>query len=177
MNIYDISLKNHQGQVVSLNDFKDKVLLFVNVPVNTGSTLQLKKLHQLSKNYEGTDLKIIAVQTDEFAIKLFGDAEEFNFPLIEKTIVRGEGQHPLYQHLTTEAPDSIGTFYSQAKRAFIKRGLDEGSDSDVIWNFEKFVVNKKGEVVKRFATEILVDDSRLTDVIDEEIGHVAKRTA
>lgn len=177
MNIYDISLKNHQGQDVSLNEFKDKVLLFVNIPVNTGSTLQLKKLQQLSQNYEGKDLKIIAVQTDEFAIKLFGDAEKFDFPLIEKTIVRGEGQHPLYKHLTTEAPDSIGTFYSQAKRAFIKRGLDEGSDSDVIWNFEKFVVNKKGEVVKRFATEILVDDSRLIDVIDEEIGHVAERTA
>ncbi len=177
MTIYDISLKNHQGQVISLNDFKDKVILVVNVPVNSGSTLQLKKLHQLSQNYENTDLKIIAVQTDEFAIKLFGNAESFTFPLTEKTIVRGEGQHPLYKHLTTEAPDSIGTFYSQAKRAFIKRGLDEGSDNDVIWNFEKFIVNKKGEVVKRFATEILADDSRLIEVIDQEIAHTAKRSA
>lgn len=177
MNIYDINLKTHQGQEVSLNNFKDKVLLIVNVPVNTGSTLQLKKLHQLAKSYEGTDLKIIAVQTDEFAIKLFGEAENFNFPLIEKTIVRGEGQHPLYKHLTSEAPDSIGTFYSQAKRAFIMRGLDKGNDSDVIWNFEKFLINKKGEVVKRFATEILPDDSRLTEVINKEIGYDAKRSA
>ena len=177
MNLYDINLVNQQGQNISLNDFKNKVLLVVNIPLNTGSTLQLKKLHQLSKDYEGEDFKIIAVQTDEFDIKLFGEAEKFNFPLIEKTIVRGEGQHPLYKHLTSVAPDSIGTFYSQAKRAFIKRGLDKGNDSDVMWNFEKFVINKKGEVVKRFATEILADDSRLTDVINKEIAHVAQRSA
>lgn len=177
MNIYDITLKNHKGLEVSFNDFRDKVILVVNIPVNTGSTSQLKKLNQLSRAYKGDDLKIIAVQTDEFAIKLFGEAENFSFPLIEKTIVRGEGQHPLYKYLTTEAPDSVGTFYSQAKRAFIKRGLDKGSDNDVIWNFEKFVISKNGEVVKRFASEILVDDSRLIDVINKEIAHGAQRSA
>lgn len=177
MTIYDISLRNQQGQEVSLNQFKDKVLLVVNIPENIGSTLQHKKLEQLYKNYQGQDFEILAVQTDEFDIKLFGPAENFTFPLFAKTSVRGNTQHPLYKHLTTVAPDSFGTFYSQAKRAFIVRGLDAGNDNDIMWNFEKFLISKDGVVVKRFATEIMPDDSRLLEEIDRQLADGAKRSA
>lgn len=171
--IYHISLTNEQGQTVSLEQYKGRVLLVVNVPVNTGSTAHLKKLDHLYSNYKDMGLEILAVQTDEFEIKLFGDKHPFSFPLFQKVKVRGDGQHELYKHLTFVAPDSLGTFYSQAKRAFIKRGLDQGSDSDVMWNFEKFLINKEGIVVKRFATEIYPDDSRLIDSIDKEIGNAS----
>lgn len=177
MSIYNISLKNHDGVEVPLEQYKDKVLMVINIPVNTGSTAQFKKLDQLYADYKDMGFEILAVQTDEFDIKLFGSEHKFSFPLFSKTKVRGEGQHELYKHLTKAAPDSFGTFYSQAKRAFIMRGLDAGSDNDVMWNFEKFVINKKGDVVKRFATEILADDSRLIEVIDREVGNHATQSA
>ena len=177
MHIYDFNLKNNKGEEISLKEFKDKVLLVVNVPLNTGSTLQHKKLEQLYTNYKDHGLEILAIQTDEFAIKLFGESHAYSFPLTEKIKVRGEGQHKLYAHLTAEAPDSLGTFYSQAKRAFVMRGLDAGKDNDVMWNFEKFLIAKSGAVVKRFAPEIHPDDSRLLEEIDKEIAHGAQRSA
>ena len=177
MSIYDITLTNNEGAAVSLELYKDKVLMVINIPFNTGSTAQFKKLDELYANYKDMGFEILAVQTDEFDIKLFGSEHKFSFPLFSKTKVRGEGQHELYKHLTQAAPDSFGTFYSQAKRAFIKRGLDEGNDSDVMWNFEKFVINKKGDVVKRFATEILADDTRLIEVIDREVANHATQSA
>lgn len=175
--IYQISLTSEEGQTVSLGQFKNKVLLVINVPLNTGSTAQHKKLEELYKNYKSMGFEILAVQSNEFDIKLFGDKHQFTFPLFKQAKVRGEGQHELYKILTTEAPDSFGTFYSQAKRAFIKRGLDEGKDNDVMWNFEKFLISKQGAVVKRFATEIHPDDSRLIEAIDKEIGNVASLSA
>jgi glutathione peroxidase len=175
--IYHISLTKEEGQVVTLEEYKDKVLLVVNVPVNTGSTAQHKKLEQLYRDYKDMGFEILAVQTDEFDIKLFGDKHQFSFPLFQKTKVRGEGQHELYKILTTDAPDSFGTFYSQAKRAFIMRGLDIGSDNDVMWNFEKFLINKQGVAVKRFAPEIHPDDSRLIEVLDKEIGNISSLSA
>lgn len=175
--IYHISLTKEEGQVVTLEQYKDKVLLVINVPINTGSTAQHKKLDQLYANYKDMGFEILAVQTDEFDIKLFGEKHNFAFPLFQTTKVRGVGQHELFKILTTDAPDSLGTFYSQAKRAFIMRGLDVGSDNDVMWNFEKFLINKKGEVVKRFAPEIHPDDSRLIEVLDREIGSIAERSA
>jgi len=175
--IYQISLTSEEGQTVSLEQYKNKVLLVINVPLNTGSTAQHTKLEQLYKNYKALGFEILAIQTNEFDIKLFGDKHQFTFPLIKQTKVRGEGQHELYKILTNEAPDSFGTFYSQAKRAFIMRGLDEGKDSDVMWNFEKFLINKKGVVIKRFATEIHPDDSRLIEVIEAELGNVASISA
>lgn len=177
MHIYDFALKDTKGEEISLKDFKDKVLLVVNVPLNTGSTLQHKKLEQLYKNYKDQGLEILAVQSDQFAIKLFGEAHTYSFPLTEKIKVRGEKQHQFYTHLTTEAPDSLGTFYSQAKRAFVIRGLDAGKDNDVMWNFEKFLIGKSGNIVKRFAPEIHPDDSRLLEELDKEITHEAKRSA
>lgn len=173
MNIYDISLKNNQGEEVSLKNYKDKVLLVVNVPLNKGTTMQERKLEELYKEYKEMGLEILAIQSDEFAIKTYGEDHEYSFPLFAKTAVKGETQHTLFQHLTTAAPDSVGTFYSQAKRAFIKRGLDAGNDHDIMWNFEKFLINKEGVVVKRFAPEIYPDDSRLIEVLDKEIGYVA----
>lgn len=175
--IYNISLTKEEGQTISLEQYKDKVLLVVNVPINTGTTAQLKKLNQLHDEYKDMGLEILAVQSDEFDIKLFGDKHQYSFPVFQKTKVRGDGQHELYKHLTTEAPDSLGTFYSQAKRAFIMKGLDVGFDNDVMWNFEKFLINKKGEVVKRFATEITPDDTRLIECIDKEVRDVAQRSA
>lgn len=174
--IYHISLTKEEGQTVNLEQYKGKVLLVINVPINTGSTAYLRKLDHLYSSYKDLGLEILAVQTDEFEIKLFGNKHPFTFPLFKSTKVRGEGQHELYRHLTFAAPDSLGTFYSQAKRAFIKRGLDQGFDNDVMWNFEKFLINKDGVVVKRFATEIYPDDSRLLDSIDEEIGKVSSRS-
>jgi len=175
--IYHISLTKEEGQTVSLEQYKDKVLLVVNVPINTGTTAQLKKLNQLHSDYKDMGLEILAIQSDEFDIKLFGDKHQYTCPVFKNTKVRGDGQHELYKHLTTEAPDSVGTFYSQAKRAFIMKGLDVGFDNDIMWNFEKFLINKKGEVVKRFATEITPDDTRLLECIDKEIGNVAQRSA
>lgn len=167
MSIYDINLNNKEGKPVSLREFKDKVLLFVNIPAE-GSSSQQKKLEKLYQKYKPQGLEILAIPTDEFKIKSFEDFEN-TFPQFQATKVRGEGQHDLYKHLVDEAPESQGQFYNLAKKAFITHGLDEGNATDILWNFEKFLVNKNGKVTARFGTEIHPDDARLIEAIDREI--------
>jgi glutathione peroxidase len=142
MNAYDFSAKTLDGQDVSLSAYRDKVLLIVNTASKCGFTPQYTGLEALHRKYQDKGFEILGFPCNQFGAQEPGDAAEIarfcsltydvTFPMMAKVEVNGAGAHPLYAWLKKE-----------------KKGL-LGSEG-VKWNFTKFLIDRKGEVVARFA--------------------------
>jgi len=140
--LYDLKVKNIAGTEVSMNDYKGKVLLIVNTASKCGFTPQYEGLEVLHKTYAAKGLVVMGFPCNQFGAQEPGDENEIKkfcsltydvkFPLFAKVDVNGDNAHPLYVYLKKHAPGIFGT---------------EG----IKWNFTKFLINKKGEVVKRYA--------------------------
>ncbi|WP_417446851.1 glutathione peroxidase [Kangiella sp.] len=141
--IYEYSAVLNNGQEVSLEQYKGKVLLIVNTASACGFTPQYEGLQKLYEQYKDQGLEILAFPCNQFKSQEKGSDEEikkfcdlnFNisFPLFKKIDVNGDDAHPLYQHLKNEAPGLLGS-------------------KAVKWNFTKFLVGKDGQAITRFAT-------------------------
>ena len=139
--IYDFSLPTSDQGEQSLADFKGKVILIVNTASQCGFTPQYEGLQTLHDKYHENGLVVVAVPCNQFGAQEPGSNEsiqEFcqlnyglSFPVMGKIDVNGANQHPLYNYLTTQAKGLI-------------------TDS-IKWNFTKFLVDKEGAVVERFA--------------------------
>lgn len=166
--IYQFELNNKDHQKFSLNDYKGKVLMIVNVskgPLNH----QDKKLENLYKKYKDMGLSVIGIPSGNFNHQDNQNSKEYSFVTTEEISVRGEEMHPLYDFLTHEAPDAVEQFYGIAKKAFLSVKLDKGEMTDVVWNYEKFLVSKDGEIVQRFSPEIEADDARISKAIEVQM--------
>jgi glutathione peroxidase len=142
MSIYDFKVKNINGEEVSLKDYKDKVLLIVNTASECGFTPQYAGLENLYKKYKD-NFEVLAFPCNQFGGQEPGDESKikdfcdlrFNitFPLFSKVEVNGDNTHPLYDFLKKEAPGVMGS-------------------KKIKWNFTKFLVDKNGKVLKRYAS-------------------------
>ena len=140
-NVYEYSVKDISGQEISLSQYKGKVLLIVNVASKCGFTPQYKGLEDLFEEYKG-EVVILGFPCNQFGSQEPGNAEEIKnfcsltydvkFPLFDKIEVNGKNSHPLYEFLKESKPGLLGT-------------------EAIKWNFTKFLVDKNGEVVKRYA--------------------------
>ncbi len=140
--IYQFSAKNNMGKKVEFTSFKDKVILIVNTASACGLTPQYKGLQTLHEKYQEQGLQILAFPCNQFKqqergtneeIKVFCDLNfNIQFPLFDKIEVNGKNCHPLFRYLKQQAP---GIF---------------GSES-IKWNFTKFLINRQGDVIKRYA--------------------------
>ena len=143
MSIYDISVKNIDGQEISLSKYKGKVLLIVNVASKCGFTSQYKDLEELYDKYKNKDFMILGFPSNQFANQEPGTNKEIKefceltfgvkFDMFEKIDVNGENQSPLYTFLKSKQSGILGT-------------------EDIKWNFTKFLVDKNGNVVDRFGS-------------------------
>jgi len=141
--IYNFECQDINHQAKSLADFKDKVLLIVNTASNCGFTPQYEGLQKMYENYHSKGLEVLGFPCDQFLHQEPGSESDINqfcqtnygvtFPMFSKIDVNGSDTHPLYSYLKKQAP---GLFNSQA----------------IKWNFTKFLVDKDGKVVKRYAT-------------------------
>jgi glutathione peroxidase len=139
--VYDFEMKTIDGKAQKLSVYKGHPLLIVNTASLCGFTPQYTDLEKLYKTYAAKGLKIAAFPANEFGAQEPGsdaDIKKFcmtkysvSFDLYSKIVVKGEGIHPLYQYLTK----------------------DSGYPGDIPWNFAKFLVDKKGKVVARFAPQ------------------------
>jgi glutathione peroxidase len=135
--IYDLKINNIQGKAVDLKQFKDKFILFVNVASKCGFTSQYKDLQKLHEVY-GHKLQVIGVPCNQFGKQEPGSANEIesfcqvnygvSFLITEKIDVKGKNQHPIYKWLTNKTENGV-------------------SSSTVKWNFQKYLLNDKGEFV------------------------------
>jgi glutathione peroxidase len=176
--LYDIPLKKIDGTPGSLGAYRGKVLLVVNVASKCGLTPQYKGLENLYQQKHGQGLEILGFPANNFMGQEPGTESEISnfcstqydvhFPLFSKLSVVGADRHPLYTQLTTAQPKASG---DGAFRERLKGyGINPGNPADVLWNFEKFLVSRRGEVVGRFSPDTAPDDSRLLAAIDAELA-------
>lgn len=174
---YDIPLKRIDGTPSSLADFAGKVLLVVNVASKCGLTPQYEGLEKLYKEKHDKGLEILGFPANNFGAQEPGTEAEIasfcslnygvTFPLFEKISVKGENRHPLYDALIAEKPEAA---YTDAWRARLAGRFPAGDPSDVLWNFEKFVIGRDGTVLARLSPDVKPDDPRLTEVIDAALA-------
>jgi glutathione peroxidase len=140
--VYDFSAPAINGQDVNLEQYRGKVLLIVNTASKCGFTPQYKGLQALHEKYKDKGLQILGFPCNQFGKQEQGNESQISefcelnygvdFQMFSKIDVNGNDAHPLYQHLKQEAPGLLGS-------------------KAVKWNFTKFLVNKNGDVVKRYA--------------------------
>ena len=145
MSIYDFSAETLEGKPAPLSKWRDKVVLIVNTASKCGFTGQYAGLEALYRKYRDRGFVVLGFPSNQFGAQEPGDAMEIasfcaltyevDFPMMRKIDVNGPSAHPLY------------TYLKKAKRGLL------GTES-VKWNFTKFLVNRKGEVVRRFAPNV-----------------------
>lgn len=142
MSIYDIEVHTIDGTPTSLAAFRNQVLLIVNVASKCGFTPQYAGLEQLYRQYHAKGFAVLGFPCNQFGLQEPGDATEIksfctlnydiSFPLFAKIEVNGRQAHPLFEHLKSAQPGVLGT-------------------EAIKWNFTKFLVDRQGGVIKRYA--------------------------
>lgn len=166
MSIYDINVvkrENQQDVEVSLNTFSGKVLLIVNTATGCGLTPQYEALENLYRKYRDQGFVILDFPCNQFMEQAKGNDEEIDtfctarynttFPRFKKIEVNGPNEAPLYTFLKQAIPAREGkkNFFMNLLLSLSSRMNGKSkNDSDIKWNFEKFLVDRKGQVVKRF---------------------------
>lgn len=178
--IYDIPLQRIDGSPTTLAAFRGQVLLVVNVASQCGLTPQYVALEALYQAKCGAGLQVLGFPANNFAGQEPGtDAEigQFcsahygvHFPMFSKISVKGEDLHPLYAALVQAQPQTHGDGPLRSKLEGMQ--LVDPGERGVLWNFEKFLVGRHGEVVARFAPDVAPDDSALVAAIDRELARI-----
>ncbi len=156
--VYSFTMKTIDGKDKSLADYKGQVLLIVNVASFCGHTPQYKDLENLYESYKDKGFRILAFPANNFGaqepgtnqeIKEFCDTKyHVTFDMFSKISVKGDDQHPLYRYLTN----------------------DTDFKGDIGWNFTKFLVDRNGNVVARFATKVIPTDEEVTQKLNQLIA-------
>jgi glutathione peroxidase len=181
--IYDIPLRRIDGSAASLGDYKGTVLLVVNVASQCGLTPQYADLEEIYERYRDRGFAVLGFPANQFAGQEPGSNTEIQqfcqtkfgvkFPMFEKIVVKGDGQHPLYRELIAQCPTARQKPNGTLRKTLDQHGLGPGNDRDIMWNFEKFLVNRSGEVVGRFAPDIPPKDSAIMAAIEAELSKPA----
>jgi glutathione peroxidase len=177
--VYGFEARRINGTGTTLEDYKGKVLLIVNVASKCGLTPQYDALEALYEKYHDKGFEVLGFPANEFGAQEPGtnsEIQEFcrlkfgvKFPMFEKIVVKGEGQHPLYKFLTEQKPEAKmnpGQTFEEKLKA---HGVSREKKNDILWNFEKFLINKNGEVVQRFAPDVTPNDEMITSAIEKEL--------
>jgi glutathione peroxidase len=179
--LYDIPLKRISGENCTLAAYRGKVLLIVNVASKCGLTPQYEGLEHLYQDKRDQGLEVLGFPANNFKGQEPGtDAEisafcsltyHVSFPLFSKLSVAGEDQHPLYQQLTAIQAQTTGEGpFRERLKGF---GIEPNPSPEILWNFEKFLISREGQVVERFAPDIAATDERLINAIEAELAKTA----
>ena len=159
--IFGFTLDDIDGNPVSLDQFRGKTMLIVNVASKCGYTYQYEGLEALYKRYRGEGLVILGFPSNDFKGQEPGTEAEIKefcrlnygvtFPMFSKITVKGRMMHPLYAYLTSKDtnPDFAGT---------------------ITWNFNKFLIGPSGEFLARFSTRDDPDDPKLIEAVEAALG-------
>ncbi len=163
MKIYDFKTKNNKGAEVDLAQYKGKILMLVNTASKCGFTPQYDGLEALYQKYKDQGLVILGFPCDQFAGQEPGSNEEIaefcrlnhgvTFPLMAKTEVNGANAEPVFEYLKAQAPteEYKGLKAKATAKMFKNISKSVEKDSDIQWNFTKFLVNRDGTVIMRYA--------------------------
>jgi glutathione peroxidase len=157
--VYDFTLSSIDGAATPLASFKGKVVLLVNVASKCGYTPQYAGLEKLYEKYKDKGFVIVGVPANNFGLQEPGTNEEIKtfcsrnynvtFPMMSKVSVKGEDKTPLYQYLTDASAKTGG---------------------EIKWNFTKFLVDKKGNVVNRFESAVTPESADLVKAVEAALA-------
>lgn len=155
---YDLSAKTLSGKPLPMSQYKGKVVLIANTASKCGYTPQYKQLQSLHEKYKDKGLVVIGFPSADFGGQEFGSSGEIEqfcktnygvtFQLTQSSTIKGAGKNEVFKHLTTHAP----------------------SKEEVDWNFEKFLLDKKGNVVERLKSGTKPDDKDFVAKIESLLG-------
>ena len=161
--VYDFEAKTIDDETVRLDKYRGKVLLVVNVASKCGFTPQYEALQALYEKHADEGLVVLGFPCDQFGHQEPGTESEIKtfcatkyavtFPLFSKIEVNGPNAHPLYKHLRSEQAGSFGKDVPGSDMLYnhLEKTMPEVLGTDAVkWNFTKFLVDRKGNVVKRF---------------------------
>ena len=131
MSFYEYSAKNIDGKEINMSDYKGNIILVVNTASKCGFTPQLKDLEELYKEYKDSGVEILGFPCNQFLNQEPGENKEVTFNMFEKIDVNGSNTHPIYKYLKEQ-----------------EKGL---LTKDIKWNFTKFLIDKEGNVIKRYS--------------------------
>ena len=163
MSIYDCKVKNRNGEEVSIENYKGKVLIIVNTATGCGFTPQYEGLEKLYKEYHEKGLEILDFPCNQFGNQAPGSDDEIHefcqfkyntsFDQFTKIDVNGENENPLYTYIKNEIKEDIieGMKNKMAMKAVEKISSTCKKDGDIKWNFTKFLVDREGKVVARYS--------------------------
>ncbi len=177
MSIYDIKVKNRRDEDISMSEFKGKVLLIVNTATGCGFTPQYKGLEELYQKYHDQGLEILDFPCDQFGHQAPGTDDEIHefctakyktsFDQFKKIEVNGENETELFKYLKAEQGFKGFDLKGKILIPIVKKmDPDYANNSDIKWNFTKFLVDREGNVVERF--ESTIDPKK----IDEKIANI-----
>ena len=170
--IYDITVKDIDGSDVSLDNYKGKVLLIVNVASQCGLTPQYEGLEALYLKYKDQGLEILGFPCNQFLGQEPGTNEEIQsfcsttynvtFPLFDKIDVNGENESPLYTYLKEQAPfkgypEGTEEFAAMLDQIHQQTGTGFEQGDAIRWNFGKFLVSKDGKTILRYEPMVTPD--------------------
>lgn len=156
-NFHDIKIQSINGQLLSMNDFKGKYVLVVNVASKCGYTKQYAELEELHQLYE--NLVVLGVPCTQFAgwreiqdekqiLQFCTDKYDVTFPMTSKVEVKGTGKHPLYQWLT-------------------EKEYNKKDNYKINWNFNKFIVDPNGQLLEHFKSGIKPLSEEITSILEK----------
>jgi glutathione peroxidase len=178
--VTEIPVRTMSGKEITLGEFKGKVALVVNVASKCGLTPQYQGLETLYKNYRDKGFVVLGFPANDFGRQEPGTNEEIqsfcstnfgvDFPMFEKIAVLGEGKHPLYKALTAAQPHATAANPEEYREHLKSFGQGATEEPEVLWNFEKFLLNRKGEVVARFSPETKPESPLITKAVEAELA-------
>ena len=168
--IYDFKALSNKGVETDLAQYEGKVMMIVNTASKCGFTPQYDGLEALYQKYKDQGLIIIGFPCDQFAHQEPGndaEIEEFcrinhgvTFPLMKKIDVNGQNEHPVFTYLKEVAPkEEYKGLKAKATQKMLKTiSKSVEKESDILWNFTKFLINRDGSEIKRYAPTVTPND-------------------
>lgn len=179
--IYQIEVLDIKGHPTDLSKYAGKVLLIVNVASKCGLTKQYQALQELYQNYQKMGLVVLGFPSNDFRGQEPGTEQEIlefcslnynvTFPLFAKIPVTGPNQHPLFKMLTTTLPQCVTPERSDFAKRLAEAGHQKSEPQEILWNFEKFLVGRSGNVTGRFSSDLKPDDPLLVSALEKALGY------
>ena len=178
--LYDIALTRLDGAPTTLAEHRGQVLLIVNVASKCGLTPQYTGLESLYQQQRERGLQVLGFPCNDFAAQEPGTEAEIqsfceanysvSFPLFAKLRINSQPRHPLYAALIAEQPQARPSGSDKLRSTLAQHKLLPAHDSDVMWNFEKFLVGRDGQVLARFAPDVTPEDPALVAAVESALG-------
>ena len=178
--IKDIPLQRIDGSATTLAAYNGEVLLIVNVASKCGLTPQYEGLEKLHQRLHAKGLEVLGFPCNDFGAQEPGNEAEIesfcslnygvSFPMFSKVNTNSSPRHPLYAALIAAQPTAQASGDDKLQQALTKHGLLPKAPTDVMWNFEKFLIGRNGQVLARFAPDVAPDAPALVAAIESALG-------